>query len=123
MIADVSLFVTIGLAVIAGIVWLVRLEGLVKGHTQLFEERKSQVSDWLDAHEKRDDERHKELKGVLEEIKDGIKQGPRDAEAAQVMASAKVAAQNVVEAARVVATAVVAAAELAKPRTRKSPKR
>ncbi len=100
------------LACIAGVVWLVRLEGRVNGQDLLLKERKEQV-----------EAAFSEIKQSLQEIKDSIKQAPRDAEAAQVLASAKVAAQNVVEAARVVATAVATAAELAKPRTRKSPKR
>lgn len=117
----------VGLAV-ALIVWAIRLEGRVNlkadakecgeldgrinAHDQLFVERGKSVTDWLDAHEQRDNERHTELRTTLIEIKASLKEAPRAIEAAQVIATAKTAADTVAAAAKVVADAVSAAAAL-----------
>jgi hypothetical protein len=107
-----TVIITGVLACIAGVVWLVRLEGRITGQDILLKERKEQV-----------EAAFTEIKQSLQEIKESIKQAPRDAEAAQVLAAAKIAAQDVVAAAKVVASAVATASELTKFSSRKSPKR
>lgn len=49
-----AILLTIGLAIVAGIVWAVRIEGRVNMHDRLFEEREKQVED-----------RHQELQARL----------------------------------------------------------
>jgi hypothetical protein len=54
-----------GATALAGLIWALRLEGRVNGHTQLFDERDRQQM----LRDKRADERHADLKADLADIK------------------------------------------------------
>ena len=60
---DIGILTTAILSLIGGIVWAIRLEGLVKQHDQLFIERKDQS-----------DERQKAASDRLDELKSELKE-------------------------------------------------
>jgi thioredoxin-like negative regulator of GroEL len=83
----------------------------VNAHDQLFTERAKQVTEWLDQHEARDQERHLELKQGLAEVKTLIQQGP-SARAADVLAIAAAAASDLIRASQESAKALIESAKV-----------